>query len=148
MDRKGAWDRPMKKEYIDVTSYKGEGYLPMIDFEAWRVAILRYCEELEVQNLTTMQKHNETDEVFVLLEGNCTLFTGGKGDAIHDIDAIAMKPLQLYNVKQGVWHTHTLNHAATVLIVENRDTTDSNSPKELLSTAQLEQLRRLYDERN
>ena len=138
----------MKKEYIDVTSYQGEGYLPMIDFEAWRVAILRYCEELEVQNLTTMQKHNETDEVFILLEGNCTLFTGGKGDFIHDIDAIAMKPLQLYNVKQGVWHTHTLDHAATVLIVENRDTSDNNSPKAILTAEQLEQIRSLYDERN
>ncbi len=137
----------MKKEYIDVTSYQGEGYLPMIDFEAWRVAILRYCEELEVQNLTTMQKHNETDEVFVLLEGNCTLFTGGKGDSIGEIDAIAMKPLQLYNVKQAVWHTHTLDKAATVLIVENRDTSDSNSPKDILTNSHLEQIKRLYMEK-
>jgi ureidoglycolate hydrolase len=148
MDRKGAWDRQMKKEFIDVTSYQGEGYLPMIDFESWRVAILRYCEELEVQNLTTMQKHNETDEVFVLLEGNCTLFTGGKGDSIQEIDAVAMKPLQLYNVKQGVWHTHTLDLAATVLIIENRNTSDSNSPKEILTAAQLEQIRSLYRDRN
>lgn len=120
----------------------------MIDFEAWRVAILRYCEELEVQNLTSMQKHNETDEVFVLLEGNCTLFTGGKGDTIHEIDAIAMKPLQLYNVKQGVWHTHTLDKAATVLIVENKDTSDINSPKDMLTEAQLELIKKLYEESN
>ncbi|MBP1754804.1 MAG: hypothetical protein H6Q59_1202 [Firmicutes bacterium] len=136
----------MKKEYIDVTSYQGEGYLPMIDFETWRVAILRYCEELEVQNLATMQKHNETDEVFVLLEGNCTLFTGGKGEAIHDVDAIAMKPLQLYNVKQGTWHTHTLDHAATVLIVENRNTSDMNSPTQSLSKEQITELRSLFTE--
>jgi sulfur relay (sulfurtransferase) DsrF/TusC family protein len=137
----------MKKEFIDVTSYQGEGYLPMIDFMTWRVAILRYCEELEVQNLTTMQKHDETDEVFVLLEGNCTLFTGGKGDTIQEIDAIKMKPLQLYNVKQGVWHTHTLDHKATVLIIENQDTSDLNSPKEMLTAAQLEQIKSLYDDR-
>lgn len=137
----------MKKEYIDVTSYQGEGYLPMVDFETWRVAILRYCEELEIQNLATMQKHNETDEIFILLEGNCTLFTGGKGDAINDVDAIAMKPLQLYNVKQGTWHTHTLDHAATVLIVENRDTCDLNSPTLPLSEEQMIQIRSLYKER-
>ncbi len=137
----------MKREYIDVSSYQGEGYLPMIDFEAWRVAMLRYCEELEVQNLTTMQKHNETDEVFVLLEGSCTLFTGGKGDTVNELDAIVMKPLQLYNVKQGVWHTHTLDKAASVLIVENRNTCDNNSPKVMLTEAQLEQIRTLYEER-
>ena len=134
----------MKKEYIDVTSYQGEGYLPMVDFEAWRVAILRYCEELEIQNLATMQKHNETDEIFVLLEGNCTLFTGGKGDTINDLDAVAMQPLQLYNVKQGTWHTHTLDHAATVLIVENQNTSDLNSPTLPMSEEQITQIRKLY----
>lgn len=134
----------MKKELIEVSSYQGEGYLPIIDYETWRVAILRYCEELEVQNLATMQKHDETDEVFVLLEGNCTLFTGGNLDRIGEVEAIAMEPLQLYNVKKGTWHTHTLDRAATVLIVENRNTTELNSPTESLTKAQIDQLRALY----
>lgn len=134
----------MKKEYIDVSSYQGEGYLPMIDFGGWRVAFLRYCEELEIQNLATMQKHDETDEVFVLLEGNCTLFTGGNQNSIDEIDAIAMKPLQLYNVKKGTWHTHTLDQCTTVLIVENRDTIDRNSPTKPLTDLQREQLRAIY----
>lgn len=138
----------MKKEYIDISSYEGEGYLPMIDYKTWRVAILRYCEELEVQNLKTMQKHNETDEVFVLLEGNCTLFVGGLGDKINEIDAVAMKPLKLYNVKRGVWHTHTLDKEATVLIVENCDTSDINSPTEKLTESQIEELRALYQSVN
>jgi ureidoglycolate hydrolase len=134
----------MKKEYIDITAYTGEGYKPMIDFESWRVAILRYCEELEVQNLKTMQKHDETDEVFVLLGGNCTLFVGGRGDTIDEIDAVAMEPFQLYNVKQGTWHTHTLDLEGTVLIVENQDTSKLNSPTESLTELQIEQLRNLY----
>ncbi len=134
----------MKKEYIDITSYEGEGYVPMIDYGAWRVAILRYCEELELQNLETMQKHNETDEVFVLLSGNCTLFTGGSKDTIEEIDAVAMEPLKLYNVKKGVWHTHTLDKEASVLIVENVDTNDSNSPKALMTQEQIRMLRDAY----
>lgn len=134
----------MNKEYIDITSYEGEGYQPMIDYDCWRVAILRYCEELEIQRLKTMQKHNETDEVFVLLDGNCTLFVGGKGDAIDEIDSIAMKPLQLYNVKRGVWHTHTLDKDGTVLIVENKDTSDTNSPTQNLSIAQIAQLYKVF----
>jgi hypothetical protein len=135
----------MNKEYIDITSYEGEGYKPMIDYESWRVAILRYCEELEIQNLKTMQKHMETDEVFILLEGNCTLFVGGKGDAIHEVDGIAMEPFRLYNVKRGVWHTHTLDKQGMVLIVENRDTSNANSPTKELSSEQKDQLQRLYN---
>ncbi|MDF2543222.1 MAG: hypothetical protein K0S47_2940 [Herbinix sp.] len=134
----------MKKEYIDISSYQGEGYRPMIDYESWRVAILRYCEELEVQNLRTMQKHNESDEVFILLEGNCTLFTGGLGDKVNEIDAVAMEPMQLYNVKKGVWHTHTLDHKGTVLIVENQNTGDANSPTNVLTNEQIKELRSLF----
>lgn len=135
----------MKKEYIDISSYKGEGYLPMIDYESWRVAILRYIDELEIQNLDNMQKHDETDEVFILLEGNCTLFVGGNGDQVGEIEAVAMEPLQLYNVKRGVWHTHTLDRKATVLIVENQDTCDANSPKQLLNEEQRLELRKVYE---
>jgi ureidoglycolate hydrolase len=138
----------MNREYIDVTSYQGEGYRPMICFETWRVAILRYCEELEVQNLKKMQKHNETDEVFILLAGNCTLFVGGKGDKINEMDAIAMKPLKLYNVKRGVWHTHTLDKEATVLIVENHNTSDANSPTQGLAEEQMKQLNYLFSSTN
>ena len=134
----------MKKEFIDVTSYTGDGYQPMIDFKTWRVAVLRYCEELEIGNLKTMQMHNDTDEVFVLLNGSCTLFTGGNRDFINEIDGVAMKPMQLYNVKQGTWHTHTLDREATVLIIENRDTSDQNSPTLMLSAQQMEQLRSVF----
>lgn len=118
----------MVREYIEISSYEGEGYAPMIDYNTWRVAILRYCDELLVENIKTMQKHNETDEVFVLLEGNCTLFVSGNSDTVDEIRAYKMEPLKLYNIKKGVWHTHTLDKKATVLIVENKDTNVGNSP--------------------
>lgn len=138
----------MEKQYIDITSYEGEGYKPVIDYMSWRVAILRYCEELEVPNLKTMQKHNESDEVFVLLAGNCTLFTGGTGEAINNMDGVAMEPMKLYNVKRGVWHTHTLDKEGTVLIVENKDTSDLNSPTLKLEAGEIEKIRDLYLSRN
>ncbi|NMC98024.1 MAG: hypothetical protein GYA70_11170, partial [Deltaproteobacteria bacterium] len=37
------------------------------------------------------------------------------------------------NVKRGVWHSHTLDRDTSVLIVENRDTTVTNSPKIILN---------------
>ena len=90
----------MKKEFLcenhlEICSYEKEGYLPMIDFESWRVAELRYCEELEVENLKDMQKHDKSDEVFVLLSGDFTLFLGGSGDAIGEIEAVKLEPLKL-----------------------------------------------------
>lgn len=136
----------MKKEHIEISSYEGEGYQPVIDYQSWRVAILNYCEELEVPNLKTMQKHMESDEVFVLLRGNCILFSGGSGEEINSMDAVLMKPLQLYNVKRGVWHTHTLDKEGMVLIVENQDTGDANSPTISMTEDQVQQLKQLYVE--
>ncbi len=95
----------MTKDYmfnnnLEISSFNGEGYLPLIDFESWRVAELRYCEELEVDKLKDMQKHNEFDEVFILLNGDFTLFLGGQGSEIGKIEAIKLEPLKLYNVKK------------------------------------------------
>lgn len=127
---------------IEVKEYKEPGYAPVIDYESWRVAVLNDCEELEVPNLKTMQKHLLSDEVFVLLKGSCTLFAGGNGETVGDICSVPLEPYKCYNVKAGVWHTHTLTPDSSVLIVENRDTNDSNSPTAMLSEKQIEELRK------
>ncbi len=119
----------MNTTLLEISDYTGEGYRPLIDYGQWRVAILRYIDELLPENLGKMQRHDETDEVFVLLSGRCLLFLGEGDEAVEAIHAQDMQPLKLYNVKRGAWHTHTLDEAATVLIVENRDTTAANSPE-------------------
>jgi hypothetical protein len=118
---------------LEIRSYEGAGYQPLIDYDKWRVAILRYCEELLPERIFAMQRHTDTDEVFVLLEGRCILFLGEGNNTITSITGIDLEPRKLYNVKRGVWHSHTLNNDASVLIVENRDTTIQNSPKKLLN---------------
>ena len=124
------------EKLLEIRSYEGAGYQPLIDYDQWRVAILRYCDELMPERISTMQQHKETDEVFVLLEGRCILFLGEGNDVIMSINAVDMVPSKLYNVKRGVWHSHTLNNDATVLIVENRYTTIQNSPKMILDDDQ------------
>src|SRR3972149_2072678 len=106
---------------LQIAEYAGMGYQPLIDFANWRVAILRYHAELLPHNIAAAQRHDETDEVFVLLAGRCILFIGEGHDTLTDIQAADMQPLKLYNVKKSAWHTHTLSRDATVLIVENRD---------------------------
>ena len=143
----------MKKENLfnnslQVSSFNGEGYLPLIDFQSWRVAELRYIDELEPDKIDNMQKHNETDEVFVVLEGDFTLYLGGQGDTIEEIEAIKLEPLKLYNVKKGTFHTHTPEKNCTVLIVENRNTCDDNSPKVKLTKEQKKVIETLYRDLN
>lgn len=83
-----------------------------------------------------MQKHIETDEVFVLMTGRCILFLGEGEDTVTLVHAVDMEPYKAYNIKRGVWHSHTFSKDARVLIVENRDTVEANSPFAGLSREQ------------
>ncbi len=135
----------VQKPLLEIETYDAEGYRPLVDYGAWRVAMLRYHPELLPRNIVDMQKHDETDEIFVLLAGHCILFLADGDTQPGAIQAHDMEPLKVYNVKRSAWHTHTLSLDASVLIVENRDTTLENSPKCGLSAAQRETLVRLTE---
>jgi hypothetical protein len=137
---------PIDESLLAVRTYRGEGYQPLIDYEAWRVAVLRYADGLLPQNIETMQRHDEPDEVFVLLEGRCILFIGAGEEHVTAIYAQDLEPLKLYNVRRACWHTHTLSADATVLIIENQDTTLENSPRTPLDATQRKKLLALTQE--
>ncbi|GAB4534744.1 MAG: hypothetical protein Fur0018_24750 [Anaerolineales bacterium] len=124
---------PISPELLEVHEYTGPGYLPLVDYGAWRVALMRYSDELRPERLTFVERHRETDEVFVLLVGRCILFLLDEAGELHPCD---LQPKKIYNVKRGVYHTHTLNTDAMVLVVENRDTDDTNSDKIPLTAEQ------------
>jgi len=136
----------INENLLEVREYQGDGYRPIIDYGAWRVAILNYDVELEPDAISTMQRHDETDEVFVLLAGRCILFLGDGDDTVDTIHAEDMQPLKAYNVKKGAWHSHTLNKEASVLIVENRDTQASNSPSCSLTSEQRSEIVQLTNQ--
>jgi hypothetical protein len=102
--------------------------------------VLNFIDELLPERLNIMQRHDETDEVFVLLKGRCILFLGSGDQAVIKIYAEDLRTLKFYNVKKGCWHTHTLSEDASVLIVENLDTTSENSPTIALSAPQRREL--------
>ena len=131
---------PITEELLEVRDHATAGYKPVVDFETWRVAVLNYDSSLRAENIINLQRHNETDEVFVLLRGRCILFLGQGDDEVTQVYAEDMGPLKIYNVKKGAWHNHTLNEDAVVLVVENRDTTYDNSPFCSLTVAQQEQI--------
>jgi ureidoglycolate hydrolase len=130
----------VSESLLEVREHDAPDYKPLIDYQTWRVALMNYTPDLVPEKIDRMQKHNETDEVFVLLAGRCILFLGEGHETVTTIHAVDMEPNKLYNVKRGVWHSHTFSEEAKVLIVENRDTTDVNSPFADLSAEQQKQV--------
>lgn len=125
---------------LEVREHNAPDYKPLVDYGAWRVALMNCTPDLTPDKIHRMQKHIETDEVFVLLAGKCILFLGAGDEAVINVHAVDMEPFKLYNVKRSAWHSHTFSNDAKVLIVENRDTTDGNSPFVALSAEQQNQV--------
>ena len=97
---------------------------------------MNYTDDLIPEKINRMQKHTETDEVFVLMAGHCILFLGEGEETVTKVHAVDMELYKLYNVKRSVWHSHTFSKDARILIVENRDTVVENSPFVDLSPSQ------------
>lgn len=130
-------------QQIGIIPFQQSGYMPLVDFEEWRVAVLKFCDDLLIENISSMQKHLLTDEVFVLLKGECTLFLAGDGECTGELQKVKMHPGNIYVIKKGVWHNHIMSGDGEVLIVENRNTSDDNSPVTALTDAEIKQLRSL-----
>ncbi|MFX0171204.1 MAG: hypothetical protein ACFE9L_04735 [Candidatus Hodarchaeota archaeon] len=91
--------------------------------------ILKENQDLSVKIVESDSMSKFADEVFILQKGNCILFIGeGNEMRITKLYAKNMVPYKIYNIKRGVWHNHVLSRDAMILIVENQDTTESNSP--------------------
>ena len=45
-------------------------------YNNWRVAILNFIDDCHIDKLQYLEAHNETDEAFILLEGEATLIFG------------------------------------------------------------------------
>ena len=115
------------KELLEVCSYNGSGFKPLVVYKSWRVAVLNYMENLEPENIHSVERHPETDEIFVLIHGVGTLFLGEGKTGVRKLYSQVMKPGVVYNVKPHTWHTVVLSKDASVLIIENADTNKKNS---------------------
>ena len=114
-------------QLIDVCDYQGMGYSPLVSYGEWRVAVLRYLEKLEPTRIDSMERHIETDEVFILVRGKAILILGGNDKTIDCLSSHELEIGKVYNVRKNTWHTLSLSPDAHIIIVENADTGTENS---------------------
>jgi mannose-6-phosphate isomerase-like protein (cupin superfamily) len=117
----------MGEDILAIREYEGEGYKALIDFKSWRVAILRWAAFMAVEKLDSMERHTQTDEVFVLLSGCASIVLGGNGIRVDEVQMQEMEVGKLYNVRQNAWHAAIMSQDASILIVEESDTWEGNT---------------------
>ena len=106
---------------LSVLSYAGSNYERAMCSGGWCVAFLNHGEHFV--SPTYLERHVESDEVFVLLSGAATLLIG------EDRRAVEMAPGRVYNVHKGTWHQIVTRPGASCLVVENADTSAANSER-------------------
>ncbi len=126
----------MDENWLQIREYNGQGFQSLVTFNGWRVAILNYLDDIHPEHNDSMERHSKTDEVFVLLKGKGVLLIGGNGAAVETIVPQALEPGKIYNVRRNTWHTVLLSRDASVLLVENEDTSEQNSEYTRLSQEQ------------
>lgn len=102
---------------IEKHSFKGEDFAVAMQFEGWKIGLLRYSERFS--KFDRLERHLNTDEAFILLDGEAELIT--------DTERIKMEKCIVYNVKKAEWHHIVVSKDATVMVVENADTCDQNT---------------------
>lgn len=121
---------------VEVYTWKERGYKPFVAFGDWMVAALNWEPIFDADKLGEIERHKETDEVFVLWKGRGALFvSNGEG-----IELIDMEPGAIYNIPQGTWHNLVSTRDASWIIVETRGTDIHDTEIRQMTTQELEQL--------
>jgi len=123
---------------LEVHEWSEEGYRPLVFFGDWQVALLNWEPIFDLERLGEIERHTETDEVFVLWRGRGALFvTTEDGTVVTD-----MEPGVIYNVPQGTWHNLLATRDASWVIVETRDTHLHDTEIRQMTAEELAQIRR------
>jgi len=117
----------VSEKLVEIGSSFEQAYKPVLDFHGWRVAMLRHFEVVSPKLFHRVERHNDTNEVFILTTGFADLIVC-KGDGGPEEPAvIPMVHNVAYNVRQAVWHHVLMSTDAHIILFERSETGPENS---------------------
>jgi ureidoglycolate hydrolase len=124
-------------------AFEGEGLTRVFENEKWMVGIKNWKPMNDIANINNLERHNETDELFILLNGQCTLlFANETADGL-DIQAVEMEPLKVYNIPRTLWHNTVTRKDTKLALIEDSSTGSANSDNLDLTEAQIARVHEL-----
>lgn len=109
-------------DLIETYIHKGDGYNPFFIKNDWQVAQLNYMKEQDLGNISKMDMHMLTDEIFILLTGNAVLIGATEAEDMLIFECKKMLPGITYNIPVNTWHNIAMDKEASVIIVEKSNT--------------------------
>ena len=127
-------------------AFEGEGLTRVFENEKWMVGIKNWKPMNDIANINNLERHNETDELFILLNGQCTLLYANETADGLDIQAVRMEPLKVYNIPRTLWHNTVTQKDTKLALIEDSSTGSANSDVLDLTEAQIERVHQLVKE--
>lgn len=121
----------------------GEGMQRVYENEKWTVGIKNWKPANDITGLDCLERHNKTDELFVLLSGRCTLISAEEVDGELKMEALEMEPFKVYNIPQSLWHNTVTQKDTKMILIEDVSTGMENSDILDLTPVQMETLKSL-----
>lgn len=119
----------------------GEGMQRVYENEKWTVGIKNWKPANDITGTTCLERHNKTDELFVLLNGRCTLISAEEVDGELQLEALEMEPFKVYNIPRSLWHNTVTQKDTKMVLIEDVSTGMENSDIVDLTPAQIEKLK-------
>ena len=125
---------------MDIKIYESdsEGMSRVYENEKWTVGVKNWKPSSDLNGITELERHNLTDELFVWLQGNCTLVSGEESGQGLKLNALKMKPNQVYNIPSKLWHTAVMEVGTKMILIEDVSTGMENSDIYHLNAEEIE----------
>jgi ureidoglycolate hydrolase len=126
---------------IETLGFSGEGMNRVYENAKWMVSVKNWKPANDITGIDCLERHNETDELFVLLNGRCTLIYANEREQDLDIQAVEMEPLKVYNIPATLWHNTVTRKDTKMVLIEDSATGSANSAILPLTPEQIEEVK-------
>lgn len=128
---------------IQKYEYEGEGLTRVFENEKWMVGIKNWKPANDISNTNCMERHNKTDELFVLLAGSCVLLYANEVNGELILSAVKMEPMKVYNIPATLWHNTVTRKDTKMVLIEDSSTGMENSDILKLNEEQIAKVKEL-----
>lgn len=130
---------------IATYEFKAEGMKRVFENEKWTVGIKNWKPSNDITGIDCLERHNLTDELFVLTEGACTLIYANETGGNLELNSLVMEPNKVYNIPRTLWHNTITCKDTKMILIEDSSTSMENSDLYDLSAKELDEIRSLVD---
>lgn len=123
--------------------YDSEGMKRVFENDKWTVGIKNWKPANDITGIDCLERHNKTDELFVLIAGSCTLIFANETNDEYVFESVKMEPNKVYNIPATLWHNTITCKDTKMVLIEDSNTSMDNSDILSLNEEQIKTIQSL-----